>query len=187
MRKLTWLLLLSLLLTVSGCALLNGESRSMPPQNGDRPPAAANNLRETVFYLPNADWQSLVPVRMGIPWETGIAKATLGLLVEGNVPQKMLDLGLGPLLPAGTTVLGLTIRQGVALVDLSKEFLNYNPAHEQVVIYGLVYTLTEFPSILQVELLVEGKKPDLPGGMQLSERLSRKDGLNLEFSTEVRP
>ncbi len=103
------------------------------------------------------------------------------------MPQKMLDLGLGPLLPAGTTVLGLTIRQGVALVDLSKEFLNYNPTHEQVVIYGLVYTLTEFPSILQVELLVEGKKPDLPGGMQLSERLSRKDGLNLEFSTEVRP
>ena len=187
MRKWICLLLLSLLLTASGCALLDGEPRSMPPQNEDRPPAAAANLRETVFYLPNADWQSLVPVRMGIPWETGIAKATLGLLVDGNVPAKMLDLGLVPLLPAGTTVLGLTIRQGVALVDLSKEFLHYNPAHERAVIYGLVYTLTEFPSIMQVELLVEGKKPDLPGGMSLSEPLRRKDGLNLEFSTERRP
>ena len=187
MRKWTWVLLLSLLLTLSGCALLNGEPRSMPPQNGDRPPAAANNLRETVFYLPNADWQSLVPVRMAIPWETGIAKAALGYLVEGNVPAKMLNLGLVPLLPVGTTVLGFTIRQGVALVDLSKEFLNYNPAHEQVVIYGLVYTLTEFPTISQVELLVEGKKPDLPGGMLLGEPLSRQAGLNLEFPAEARP
>lgn len=186
MRK--WIcLLLSLLLTSSGCALLDSEPRSMPPQNEDRPKAAAVNLRETVFYLPDANWQSLVPVRMGIPWETGIAKATLGYLVEGSVPEKMLDLGLEPLLPAGTTVLGLTIRQGLALVDLSKEFLNYNPAHEQAVIYGLVYTLTEFPTISQVELLVEGKRPDLPGGKLLSEPLSRKDGLDLEFSAEVRP
>lgn len=187
MRKWIWLLLLSLLSAASGCALLNGEPRSAPPQNGDRPRPPLIISGKPFFYLPDADWQTLVPVRMGIPWETGIAKAALGHLVEDNVPAKMLDLGLVTLLPEGTTVRGLTIRQGVALVDLSKEFLNYNPAHEPVVIYGLVYTLTEFPTILQVELLVEGKKPDLPGGMRLSEPLSRKEGLKLEFSPETRP
>ena len=172
-----------LLLLVPGCTLLNREGQEAhPPPNGDRLPEPRIQTRETVFYLPDGNWRVLVPVRIHIPWEEGIARATIGYLTEGNTPQQALDAGLMPLLPAGTEVLGVTIRDGLARVDLSRNFLSYTPENERLVIYGLIYTLTEFPTITKVELLVEGQKPELPGMMPSAVDYSRAFGVNLEVA-----
>lgn len=187
MRKWTCLLMIVLLLlSANGCSMLNrNDAQEPPPENGDRLPLPDASVRETVFYLPAENWQVLVPVRKHIPWEEGIARATLNYMVEGQVPQDILALGLKPLLPAGTEVLGLSIRDGLARVDLSEDVLKFNPDHARMVIYGLVYTLTEFPTIHKVEILVAGTVPDLPGGIYLGEPLSRDAGLNLEVAEDV--
>jgi germination protein M len=186
MRKLICILLaLMLLLTLSGCTFLKRNGEPAPPQNGDRLPEPTDDLRETVFYLPDPTRQVLVPVRTGIPWEEGIARATVGYLTEGKVPGQLLDLGLLPLLPAGTEIRGITIRDGLARIDFSEEFLKFDPARERLVIYGLVYTLTEFPTINKVEILVDGKKPAVGSGLSQNEPFSRTAGINLEVAESV--
>ncbi|MDW7650914.1 MAG: GerMN domain-containing protein [Bacillota bacterium] len=175
------LLLMILLLLITGCTLRKQSEPTPPPQNGDRLPEPGLKTRETVFYLPDQDWRVLVPVRIHIPWEEGIARATVGYLTEGNLPAQAMDTGLIPLLPAGTEVLGLAIRDGLARIDLSSSFLDYNPEDERMVINGLVYTLTEFPTITDVEILVEGEKAEFPG-MTTTGVFGREFGVNLEVA-----
>ncbi|MCR3922115.1 MAG: GerMN domain-containing protein [Firmicutes bacterium] len=187
MRKWMSILLVLLLFLTSGCTLLQKDTEG-PPQNEDRlpqPPVNLPNLRETVLYLPDKTWQLLVPVRVYIPWEEGIAKATLQYCTEGYLPSTVASLGFKPLLPAGTTVLGLSVRDGLARVDFSEEFLSYPPEYERFIINGLTYTLTEFSTISKVETLVENEHPLLPGDTATDEPFTREFGLNLEISSDV--
>ena len=183
--KKTILIMAVLAVLLTGCSLLNREPQEPPIQNGDRQPEPGIKMRETVLYLPDQERHVVVPVRVNIPWEEGIARATVSYLVEGNVPTEVQDKGLAPLLPAGTQILGISIRDGLARIDFSREFLNYDPKHERLVINGLVYTLTEFSTITKVEIMVENSKPQLPGGTSISEPFSRESGLNLEVSDAV--
>lgn len=185
MRKVLYLLVLLLVLTplISGCSFWKQDTTDPVPPQEDRLPEKDSQLRETVFYFPDSSQRIIVPVRFNIPWQEGIAKATLGHTVDGHVPQEISALGLAPLLPAGTEVLGMTIRDGLARIDFNRTFLDYDVNNERNYIYGLVFTLTEFPTINRVELLVEGSSPGtLPGGMPASEPFSRSNGLNLEIT-----
>lgn len=187
MRKGMVILLLLCCLVGSSCSML--QPKQEPPlQEEDRqpqPPANDLNLRETILYLPDQAWQVLVPVRLYVPWEEGIAKATLRYCTEGNLPAAVAALGFQSLLPAGTNILGLSLHDGLARVDFSKEFLNYPRENERLLLNGLTYTLTEFASINAIELLTENKKAVLPGDTTTDEPFSREFGLNLEISAAV--
>lgn len=175
-----------LVVLLSGCSLLKRETQEPPPiPNGDRPPDPGIKKRETVLYLPDQERQLVVPVRVNIPWEEGIARAAVSYLIEGKIPTEVQNKGLVALLPAGTEILGISIRDGLARIDFNREFLNYNPEHERLIINGLVYTLTEFPTITRVEIMVENSKPQLPGGTSISEPFTREAGLNLEVPDHV--
>ncbi|MBS4031086.1 MAG: GerMN domain-containing protein [Clostridiales bacterium] len=188
MRKAIFFIGLLLVLTplLNGCSFWEKKTTEPVPQQEDRLPQKDSQLRETVFYFPDSSWRVIVPVRYNIPWQEGIARATLGYTEEGQVPLAIAALGLAPLLPAGTEVLGMTIRDGLARVDFNRTFLNYDVNNERNYIYGLVFTLTEFPTVNRVEFLVEGNNlGTLPGGMAASEPFSRYNGLNLEIAEEA--
>lgn len=181
MRKILVLcLILFAAALLSGCPAWPGtRPEALPPP----PVPPRESLRETVFYLPAQDWQYIIPVRFPIPWEDGIARATLSLMTDGLLPPELAAAGLAPLLPAGTEILGLTVRDGLARVDFSSAFLDYAPARERQLLGALVFTLTEFPTINRVELLVEGQKlTALPGGTP-AVIFDRGFGLNREESS----
>ena len=187
MRK--WLIFLLLLCCIigSGCSLLQ-QKKEPSRQDGDRLPQIPEsklNLRETILYLPEKSWQVLIPVRVYLPWEEGIAKATLRYCTEGNLPAAAAALGFQPLLPTGTEVLGISLHNGLARVDFSKDFLNYPRENERLVLNGLIYTLTEFASIDAVEILVEKQKAVFPGGATMDEPFSRESGLNLQIAANI--
>jgi len=173
------LLFIFFLLTASaGCfAWQRDRALPMPPER-DKPEVAG--MRETVFYLPDRDWQFVIPVRYTIPWEDGIARTTLNLMIEDRLPTELLNAGLSPLLPAGTEILGLTIRDGLARVDFSRSFLYYEPERERQLLSALVFTLTEFPTVNRVEIMVEGVTLPLPGGTDAIRTFTREYGLNPE-------
>lgn len=178
MRKRVLLFFCLLLITVflAGCAAWWPWSRTQPaPPVPDKP----DNMRETVFYLPDEAWQYIIPVRFTIPWEDGIARAALNLMIEGRMPPELSAAGLAPLLPAGTEILGLTIRDGLARVDFNRAFLRYLPMREQQLLRALTFTLTEFPTVNRVEIMVEGQKLPAPGGAA-GRALDRVSGLNPE-------
>jgi germination protein M len=178
-------MLLALMSLVGGCSFWKREAVTPDPPKEDRP---SNNvqMRETVFYYPDGEWKFVVPVRFNIPWQEGIARATINCMIAGQVPPELHAAGFSPLLPVGTEILGLTIKDGLARIDFNRSFLDYNPAHERVLLDGLVYTLTEFPTVNRVEIMVDGEKlTKLPGGESLSEPLNRERGVNLTVSGDV--
>lgn len=159
---------------LSGCPAWPGTRPAEPP------PVQSDNLRETVLYLPDQSWQYIVPVRFPIPWEDGIARAALDLMTDGRLPPALSAAGLAPLLPAGTEILGLTIRDGLAKVDFNRAFLRYLPAHERQLLKALIFTLTEFPTVNRVEIMVEGEKLPASPAAAPGAPLDREGGLNLE-------
>lgn len=102
----------------------------------------------------------LVPVITNIPWEEGIAKATIRKMVIGNVKEKELaQSGLHGVLPEGTEIIGMSIKDGLCVVDFTKNILN-NASYEDEkdMMTAVAYTLTEFDTIDSVEIMVEGQK-----------------------------
>lgn len=120
----------------------------------------------------------LVPVTRKVSKQEGLAKAAINGLVDQALTREQLDYyGLYPVLPKGTTIRGLSIKNGNAIIDFSKEFLNSaNKNDEQMILSSVVYTLTGFKTISNVEIRVEGKTLDrLANGTDLSKICNRQN------------
>lgn len=138
-----------------------------------------NNMRKTVMYFQNR-YGYLVPVMKKIPWDEGIAKATLSNMVDsGEIRESLVDMGLSALIPAGTQVNGISINEetGLCKVDFSEDILNTETIEdEENLIKGIVYTLTEFPKIKEVQIMVEGKVlPKFRHGSPVGEPMGREN------------
>lgn len=64
--------------------------------------------------------------------------------------------------PVGTSVRRLELRAGVLSVDLSEHFGQVRGRDQVLAVAQLVWTVTEFPPVREVEVLVDGEAIDLP-------------------------
>lgn len=146
-----------------------------------------DGMRKTVFYF--KDKQGLlVPVMRRIPWEEGIGKLALRNMIDSpELRESISSTGLLPIIPAGTEIRGMAINEetGICKVDFSKEVLNYETEKdEENLIKGVVYTLTEFQAIDEVQFLVEGEVlPSLKYGSDVSNPIKREN-INLAGNSE---
>jgi germination protein M len=128
----------------------------------------------------------VVPVNTKIPWEEGIAKATLRSMVAGSETEKRIaQSGLHGVIPEGTEIRGMSIKDGLCRVDFSKNILNTSSLEqEENMISAITYALTEFPTIDRVELLVEGQAlSSLPNGYAINKGFEREN-INLYGSED---
>jgi len=138
------------------------------------------DMQQTVVYYEDADGY-LVPVQREVLRQDGIAKATLEMMVQS--PKNDMDaarLGLMPVVPEGTTF-ELDIAQGHARVDLGREALSAaDKQQEENMRTAIVWALTEFDTVKDVNFLVDGQLRDtLTHGTNLSGSYTRV-GLNQE-------
>ncbi len=185
--KVMVILLVVAFLTVgcsSGGLFVDEETESEEYQEEAQP--EEENLRETIFYY-LYQGAYLVPVERSIPWDDGIARATITRLVSSQQVDGFLNgTGLDAPLPAGTEIVGLTIRDGLARIDFSEEFLEVKEGQERTLLDAVVFTLTEFGTVEQVEIQVGGKLLDeFPKGVAIEQPLDRERGINLEVSEDV--
>ena len=136
-------------------------------------------MRKTVLYFKNAEGY-LVPVMKKIPWEEGIVKTTLKNMIDSTeLRDALTGTGLQPLIPMGTEILGMSIDPdtGLCKVDFSEEIRNVESEEdEENLIKGIVYTLTEFPSIEEVQIMVEGQiLPVLKDRVAINEPIKREN------------
>lgn len=141
-----------------------------------------DDARPTVMYYKDSD-NLLVPVMRYVPKnELGIAKATLAALVySAEKAEDLKPTGLMPSLPMGTQIKGAVIKEnGHAIVDFSKEFLNFTSQKaEEVGVNAVIYTLSEFPNVKTMELRVDGKAiTEMPQGTKLTTNMKRS-GINI--------
>jgi hypothetical protein len=99
-----------------------------------------------------------------IPHTLQVAAAAMNALLDGPMAEEE-DAGLSSAVPVGVTLLGVTIADGVATVDLSEEFESGGGSFSMGArLAQVVYTLTQFPTIETVLFTLEGEPVDVFGG-----------------------
>lgn len=148
---------------------------------------AAQSHQRTLWLWDHTE-KYVVPFVLSVPKVDGVAREAINRLISSTVNRQSVgSTGLKLPLPEGTTVRGLTIRDGLAKVDFSQEFLRYTTTKEKLVVDSVVLTLTEFPNVDQVQIMVGGKTiPKLPGGTDISKPIRRPDiKINPESETSA--
>ncbi|MDK2821416.1 MAG: hypothetical protein PWP31_1381, partial [Clostridia bacterium] len=154
----------------TGCGLTDRlKARNQSDVQVQIPPPEANILPETEEIQPNisttqvdlyfidSEGKYLVKETREIPKVESIARETINELINGPGPES----NLLPSIPAGTVLKDINIKSnGLCRVDFSKELIeNHNGSSlgENLTVYSIVNTLTQFPSVEKVRLLVEGQ------------------------------
>ena len=107
----------------------------------------------------------LVPVLREVPETTAVARAAMNAVLAGPTAAESGDRTMSSAIPAGTRLLGVAIKNGIATVYLSTEFdsgggstsMGYRLAQ-------VVYTLTQFSTVRSVVFQVEGETVTVFGG-----------------------
>ena len=105
---------------------------------------------------------TLVPVNREVDSTVAVARAAMRALLSGPTDDERahnLELGtIGTGIPARTTLLGVSIQNRVATVDLSREFESGGDIKSMSLrLAQVVYTLTQFPTVDRVSFRVDGQ------------------------------
>jgi germination protein M len=110
-----------------------------------------------------------------------VGTAALETLLEGPDSFEE-DYGLRSAIPDGTQLLGLSIDDGIARVDLTSEFeTGGGSASMQTRLAQVVYTITQFPTVEGVVFSLDGEPIDVLGGegIIIDHPLTRRDYADL--------
>jgi germination protein M len=125
-----------------------------PPASPSPTASPAGTTTVKVYLLLG---EHLVPVARVVPRTQAVARAAIEQLLTGPTNAEA-TAGVGSTIPDGVLLLGITIRDGLATIDLSREFesgggtLSMTGRLAQV-----VYTLTQFPTVDRVAFELDGE------------------------------
>lgn len=134
--------------------------------NEDDTSSSANEktIKVTLFF-PTNDNSALIKEERDIQVVDGaILKASVLALAQG--PK---TAGLRNPIPEGTTLLGISIKDKVAVVDFSEEFLHTSGLEEVTARLSVVNTLTQISGIEKVRLHIKGEEMIGPSGLPLGD------------------
>lgn len=148
------------------------------------PPATTDVV--AYFFLngtpPDQPGPFIVPVHREVPQTVAVAGAAMHQLLAGPTAGELASIpAISSTVPAGTELLGLTINNGVATVDLSEEF---ESGGSSLSVRGrlaqLVFTLTRFSTVNSVILQIEGETVETfsSEGLIIDGPLTREDFLD---------
>jgi sporulation and spore germination protein/immunoglobulin-like protein involved in spore germination len=115
---------------------------------------------------PAGDGPFLVPVLREVPQTKAVARAAMNALLEGPITKEAnASPKIVTAVPDGVTLLNISIDNGVATVDLSREFESGGgSASVRGRLAQVVYTLTQFSNVMSVTILLDGQPVDEFGG-----------------------
>lgn len=150
-------------------------------------PASPEKREVTVFLIADGGGTAgragpfLIPVAREIEPTVGVARAAMNELIGG--PQGAeIPAGIHSALPENTILLGLTIDDGLATVDLSREFESGGGSFSMMArLAQVVYTLTHFDTVDRVVFHLDGRPVTVFGseGLVLNGPVVRDDYLDL--------
>jgi len=91
-----------------------------------------------------------------------------------------IDSSLFQLIPDTTKINSIVVKDGLAKVDLSKEFIEdkiTSDTEDNLLIYSIVNTLTEFPEVNSVSFYIDGEKLNDLGMIAIDEPVFRRNDL----------
>ena len=132
----------------------------------------------TSVYYPNADGTKLIAVKRKITAVSAEDKyaAAIKSLMQGTKEKNQ-----SVIIPKQAKLRSVKLEGGVAKVDFSKDLVKHfvgGSTGEEMLVGSIVNTLTEFPEVKQVQILIEGSPVEtIAGHMDLSTPLSRMKDL----------
>ncbi len=143
-------LLLALLLSACSTGVFSEKEQEQPVDSDA-------GFRRTVLYFQTDDGL-MVPVMKLLPWEEGIGRAALNQLVDTEENQiSAAAMGLKNVVPQGVSFVLSISDDAVATLNIQDLPKLESAEAEQALVTAVVNTLTEFPSIDQVQLKFDGK------------------------------
>ena len=137
-------------------------------------PAAAESKEVKVnVYYPRDDGTGLLPVSRTVKLENEDKyTAALKSLLTGTKEK-----GQTNVIPKKAKLRSVTVKDGVATVDFSKELqqnFSGGSTGDEMLVGSIVNTLTDFPEVKKVQILIDGASVEtLSGHLDLSEPLPR--------------
>jgi spore germination protein GerM len=130
-----------------------------PTEEPSEEPAETTSL-EVWFATSNGLFVTLRTVEQ----TPAIGRAAVEQLLSGPSSIES-DAGVSSAIPEGTELLGLDVSDGVATVDLSGEFESGGGSASMLMrVAQVVYTLTQFPTVQEVQFQLEGEPVEALGG-----------------------
>lgn len=129
------------------------------PGASPSPSAAPETIVLRTYYVLEGDLgvEGLVPTLRVVPKTAAVARAALDALLDAESTTDRYRQ-LATAIPDGTRLLGISIKDGIATVDLSREFESGGGSSSSFYRLGqVVYTLTQFSTVNAVRFEVEGR------------------------------
>lgn len=128
--------------------------------NENTAPVQERKSRKSVLYFINVDESgtiSLVPITRTVYYKDSPLTKTMQSLLSG-LSASELNRGLISLIPEGTKLHGISIKDSIAYIDFN-EMLKFNSFGEEGLkasLKQIVFTSTEFSTVKGVQLLING-------------------------------
>jgi germination protein M len=138
--------------------------------------SADNKTFINLFYQDGEGF--IIPVTRRVEKQLALANLAIKGLIDSPANREELEyFGLHPVLPMGTEIRGINVKDGSAVIDFNDKLLSYDTdIAERSIISSIVYTLTEFKTIVNVKILVNGQTLNkLKFNTDLSGYLDRKN------------
>lgn len=140
--------------------------------------AAPNATRFVdVYFIQDGGYATNVAT--AVPATTDVAAQAIKALIAGPSAAQQ-AAGLSSAVPTDTLLLGISIDDGLARIDLSREFEAGGGSFSMIARLGqVVYTLTQFPTVDEVEFWLDGAPVTVfsAEGLLLEEPAGRSDYL----------
>lgn len=130
-----------------------------------------------VYFVQDGGYATSVAT--AVPASSDVAANAIRALIAGPTPAQQ-AAGLSSVVPTDTLLLGMTIDDGLAKIDLSQEFEAGGGTFSMTSrLAQVVYTLTQFPTIDEVEFWLDGSPVTVfsAEGLLLEEPVGRNDYL----------
>ncbi len=119
-------------------------------------------LQETAIYFISLEQDSIVPVhvRRKVRKEAPMTH-TLQWLIKGPTTEES-EQGLLNLIPPNSRLLSASIKNGIAYINFNEDFRYNNFGAEGTLaqLQQVVFSVTEYSTIQQVQILINGKRVD---------------------------
>jgi Sporulation and spore germination/Immunoglobulin-like domain of bacterial spore germination len=159
----------------------------IPSPDPTAAPSPSGTTTVRAYFMLGGPFRSagLVPVLRRIPATTAVARAAMNVLLDGpNADERGASPAISSTIPAETKLLGLSLKDGVATVDLSAAFEPGGDLESRVGRIGqVVYTLTQFSTIESVAFRLDGHPVTAfgPEGIVLHGPVSRAELVETGF------
>jgi germination protein M len=155
------------------------EKKPTTPKEKEKEKPTPVQTRDRAIYFANvgSDGQILhSKVTRKIPVSDSPMQDTLNIMLAGPTSEE-LSRGLLNLIPKNTRILSATVRGNTAYISFSEDFLFNTFGVEGYVaqLRQIVWTVTEFQNVKDVQILVEGRRMDYLGeGIWIGSPISRQ-------------